>query len=120
MYNYFNQIKKDILNYIIKNKIDTNKPADALHLDLYGELWEEDSMTGYGEHGYFTRIEDARDAVCDNADILKKAFRDMDITSDIIKERLFDWIYWDSVIRCYLLYRALVEVIDVIKEINEW
>lgn len=116
MYNYREAMKNDIKNAIDENAkfwdgwedMDIDEKAEFLD----DELWCDDSVTGNGSGSYACFTWEAADYVRDNEDLAKEAAREFCTDADTIAEHLFDYVYWDVTIRCYLLYEMVREVLE--------
>lgn len=100
-YNYLEELKKDIKEYMKENATsqDYNK--------LYDELFIEDSITGNASGSYTFNTCKAEENLAYNLDLLKEAYDDFGSTPDLDNPEACD-----VTIRCYLLGEALQEVLD--------
>lgn len=121
-YNYLEAMHEDIRNYIDEHKdeildkmgcMDGENPADytdEIARYLNEELWAEDSVTGNASGSYWFNAWKAEEALCHNLDELEDACNEwgMDV-GETIKQGAETA---DVTIRCYLLARAIGEVLD--------
>lgn len=115
MYNY-----KDVMREDIKRVIEDNKNYwnwDEMDIDekrefLNEELWCDDSVTGNGSGSYTFNAAEALDNIKGNEDLIAEAVSEFCIDAETVAEHLTDWEYWDVIIRCYLLYQMINEVIE--------
>ena len=112
MYNYFEEVKKDIRSWLEDNALDMpyNEYGEAEIERLYDELWVEDSVTGNGsEDMYYQTDEEAAAALYGNNQTFIYAAQDFGL------ENYNDFCEnprkADVTIRCYYLGAALDEVI---------
>lgn len=119
MYNYNEEIKNDVLNYI-KNEINFSEFEDLEELEqsLNDDLWTADSITGNASGSYtFNRCQ-AQGYVSDNLDLLKEACEEFGTDKATIGEKFldsdFEWM--DVTIRCYLLGQAISEALEEVEE----
>ena len=100
-YNYLEELKKDIKEYMKENTTsqDYNK--------LYDELFIEDSITGNASGSYTFNTCKAKENLAYNLDLLKEAYDVFGSTPDLDNPEACD-----VTIRCYLLGKALQEVLD--------
>lgn len=113
-YDYLDAIKTDIKSWIDENEISTfnwydfnNKQQAAQWLDE--QMWDDDGVTGNGYGGYFGKEWDAEEAICHNLDLLFEALESFGCDFKSIEKGA---VYCDATIRCYLLSRAINEVLD--------
>lgn len=112
MYNYFEEIKKDIRAWLADNYPDLNyMDVNEEEIEkLYDELWIEDSVTGNGsEDMYYSSDEAAMEALYGNNEKYMYAAQDfgMEDYNDFCENPRKA----DVTIRCYYLGAALDEVI---------
>ena len=112
-YNYYEEMKKDVKDYINENK----DYIDSLDFDyLYDLMFLEDSVTGNASGSYTFSTYKAKEYVMDNLDLLKNACEEFgcsDILGDKICDEQFEWC--DVTIRCYLLGEVLNDVLEELK-----
>ena len=114
-YNYLEELKSDVKNYI--NEVASDymdcEDMDELRDSLYDNLWDEDSVTGNGSGSYTFNREEAKKYVADNLDLMVDAYKEFDSIEKLVnnlEDSDFETI--DVTIRCYLLSQALDEVLD--------
>lgn len=103
-YNYRENVKEDIKNYI-KENFDNLEEVDKEK--LYDDLFIEDCVTGNASGSYTFNTYQAEENLCHNLDLLKEAC---------------DYFEWDAnlenaeacdvTIRCYLLGECLEEAYE--------
>ena len=121
MYNYIEEIKKDIIDYLEDNFINNYSDIDdieELENELNDNLFNNDSITGNASGSYTCNSYISKEYVIDNMDILKDALYEFCVDSEIIVEHFLneDYEYFDVTIRCYLLGQAINEVLEDYKE----
>ena len=114
-YNYLEELKSDVRNYIKEVASDYMdcEDIDELRENLYDNLWDEDSVTGNGSGSYTFNREEAKKYVADNLDLMVEAYKEFDSIEKLVnnlEDSDFETI--DVTIRCYLLSQALDEVLD--------
>lgn len=115
MYNYLENVKEDVLEYIRENDIEiTEDNRDEIEQSLYDDLWIEDSVTGNASGSYYCNSYKAEQAIVGNLDLLKEALLEFGCDSVDVLEKGAEWC--DVTIRCYLLGQAINEAIDEILE----
>lgn len=118
-YNYLENMKEDIKNYIEENKENESYNWDNLEEVeevLYDDLWIDDSVTGNGSGSYYCNSYKAREALQGNEDLLIEALEEFGNDAESYKRSLTDPEFADVTIRCYLLSQAISEVL---KEMSE-
>ena len=121
MYNYIEEIKKDIIDYLEDNFINNYsdiEDIEELENELNDNLFNNDSITGNASGSYTCNSYIAKEYVMDNIDLLKEALMEFCVDNDTIVNSFFneDYEYFDVTIRCYLLGQAINEVIEDNKE----
>lgn len=119
MYNYKEEMIKDIKNYIITNNwVENNYDMDHETyyevLDkLYDELWNKDEITGNGENYYASEAKCA-EFVMQNLPLYFAAARDLDDFPKCAEKWINDHAaqHMDATIRCYLLRDCLEEACE--------
>ena len=114
-YNYLEELKSDVKNYI--NEVASDymdcEDMDELRDELYDNLWDEDSVTGNGSGSYTFNREKAKEYVSDNMDLMVEAYKDLDSIESLVDDlEALDFETIDVTIRCYLLSQALDEVLE--------
>lgn len=114
-YNYLEELKSDVRNYIKEVASDYMdcEDMDELRDNLYDNLWDEDSVTGNGSGSYTFNREKAKEYVSDNLDLMVEAYKDLDSIESLVDDlEALDFETIDVTIRCYLLSQALDEVLE--------
>ena len=114
-YNYLEELKSDVRNYIKEVASDYMdcEDMDELRDSLYDNLWDEDSVTGNGSGSYTFNREKAKEYVSDNMDLMVEAYKDLDSIESLVDDlEALDFETIDVTIRCYLLSPALDEVLE--------
>ena len=114
-YNYLEELKSDVRNYIKEVASDYMdcEDMDELRDSLYDNLWDEDSVTGNGSGIYTFNREKAKEYVSDNMDLMVEAYKDLDSIESLVDDlEALDFETIDVTIRCYLLSQALDEVLE--------
>ena len=114
-YNYLEELKSDVRNYIKEVASDYMdcEDMDELRDSLYDNLWDEDSVTGNGSGSYTFNREEAKKYVSDNMDLMVEAYKDLDSIESLVDDlEALDFETIDVTIRCYLLSQALDEVLE--------
>ena len=114
-YNYLEELKSDVKNYI--NEVASDymdcEDMDELRDSLYDNLWDEDSVTGNGSGSYTFNREKAKEYVSDNMNLMVEAYKDLDSIESLVDDlEALDFETIDVTIRCYLLSQALDEVLE--------
>ncbi len=110
-YNYLENIKADVLEYI-KENYEKEDFANLDYNELYDEMWIADSVTGNGSGSYTFNTWEAEENICHNLDLATEAYENFGY--DGIKfEEGAEAI--DVTIRCYLLGQALQDVLDELR-----
>lgn len=123
MYNYTENMKNDILDYIAENidRAEFIGNRDELEEKLYDDCFVADSVTGNASGSYFCNAVNARDAFqtdSNAADYFADACRDFGIDAAEVGRHFvrgdYEWI--DCTIRCYLLGQMISAVLDELEE----
>ena len=113
MYDYLENVKEDIKEYIKENDIEiTEDNRDEIEQELYDNLFIDDSVTGNASGSYYCNSYKAEQALVGNFDLLHDALQEFGCDSVDVLEKGAEWC--DVTIRCYLLGQALIEAIDEI------
>ena len=115
MYNYFDAMKADVMDYINNKASEDDYMNVSEYKDsLYEELWNEDSVTGNASGTYFCNSYKAMNAVLDNLDILRDAIHEFGETTSDVGEAFLneDWESLDVTIRCYVLNQVIDSCIN--------
>ena len=125
MYNYLEEMKEDIRNYIEENYTEENEFTSTVDLSEFADLdefvdalndalWTEDSVTGNASGSYTFSRAKAAEYVLDNLDLLEECCKELGITDAEIGSRFlaedFEWM--DVTIRCYTLFQAIIDVAE--------
>lgn len=114
-YNYLEELKSDVKNYIKEVASDYMdcEDMDELRDELYDNLWDEDSVTGNGSGSYTFNREEAKKYVSDNMDLMVEAYKEFNSIERLVDDlKVLDFETIDVTIRCYLLSQALDEVLE--------
>lgn len=116
-YNYREQVKSDILNYIAENEIKvTASNREEVAEQLHDELWANDSVTGNASGSYTCNAWEAEENICHNFDLLAEACDEFGCNTDILKDGAE---MCDVTIRCYLLGECIDAALDEVEEEEE-
>lgn len=110
-YNYLENIKADVLDYI-KENYEKEDFANLDYNELYDEMFIADSVTGNGSGSYTFNTWKAEENICHNLDLAEEAYKEFGyegIKFDDGAEAI------DVTIRCYLLGQVLQEVLDELR-----
>ena len=111
-YNYLEQIKEDVKNFIEENNITvTVDNREEIEEQLNDELWNDDTITGNASGSYFCNTDRAAEAIAFNWDLLADALEYFGYEN--IKNGAN---CCDVLIRCYILPQAIAEVLEEICE----
>ena len=102
-YNYLEVVKEDIKEYIEENNINLEEVNEG---DLLDELFVEDSITGNASGSYTMSTYKAEECLAHNLELLAGASEEFGQAPDLTNPETCDVL-----IRCYILPRALEEVI---------
>lgn len=109
-YNYLENIKKDVRNYIKNNIILKKYEKEELEQILNDDLYKKHNITGLEDFGYTCSFLEAEENLKNNFDLLKKAAPNFGYSfSNLIKQGAE---ICDVAIRCYLLEDAIAEVLN--------
>ena len=113
MYNYLENVKKDVRSYIEENINLKDYTQEELEEKLNDDLFVEDSVTGNASGSYTFNTYEAEENLCHNMDLLQEALEEFGCGIDYLEKGAEAC---DVTIRCYLLGRAIAEVLE---EYNE-
>ena len=115
-YNYREQVKSDILDYIAENEIKvTASKREEVAEQLHDELWANDSVTGNASGSYTCNAWEAEENICHNLDLLKEALEEFGSNiADLDSAEMCD-----VTIRCYLLGECIYAALDEVEEEEE-
>ena len=108
-YDYMENLKEDIQDYINENKEYLEGKDEQ---ELYDMFFLEDAITGNASGSYYCNAWKAEEAICHNMDLVEEAYEMFGydgIPKDTGAEAM------DVTVRCYLLGNALSEVLDEIE-----
>ena len=109
-YNYLENIKDDVKNYIDENIDFSNYDnMESFTESLYDELFDSDKVTGGGSNSYTYDRETAEEYLKDNLVLLSEAGETIDKLCDLILKEGAEAC--DVAIRRSLLLKALNEVL---------
>ena len=120
MYDYREAMTEDVKEWI-KENIDLTEwteDREGFEQQLNDDLWTADSVTGNGSGSYtFNRVQ-ASLYVLDNMDLLQEAIDEFATDPATVGYKFIseDWEWFDVTIRCYLLGSVISEVLDEMKE----
>lgn len=120
MYDYREAMTEDVKQWITNevNLADWTEDREGLEQQLNDDLWIADSVTGNGSGSYtFNRVQ-ASLYVLDNMDLLQEAIDEFATDPATVGDKFIseDWEWFDVTIRCYLLGSVISEVLDEMKE----
>lgn len=113
MYNYLENVKEDVRSYIEENIDLKDYTQEELEEKLNEDLFVEDSVTGNASGSYTFSTYEAEENLCHNMDLLQKALEEFGCGIEYLEKGVEAC---DVTIRCYLLGRAIAEVLE---EYNE-
>lgn len=114
-YNYREQVKSDVLDYIAENGIKvTASNREEVAEQLHNELWANDSVTGNASGSYTFNTWRAEEYLCHNLELLKEACDEFGCEPNIESA---EWC--DVTIRCYLLGECIEAALDEVEEEEE-
>lgn len=121
-YDYFEAMKKDILEYIEENysQYELEKrleDKEAFYEKLHDDLWVEDSVTGNASGSYTFSTWQAEENLCHNITLLKDALEEF--CDDYARALERGAEYCDVTIRCYLLGSVLYGVVNELERALE-
>ena len=112
-YNYLEQIKKDVKNFIEENKNYLPNNREEIEEQLNDMLWNDDTVTGNETGSYFRDTDRAAEAIAFNWDLLAEALDAFGYGEEFNPIKKGEDCC-DVIIRCYLLPQAIAEVLDEI------
>ena len=111
-YNYLEELKSDVRNYIKEVASDYMdcEDMDELRDSLYDNLWDEDSVTGNGSGSYTFNREKAKEYVSDNMDL-------MDVFKELIKShKSVNWSCFKSNPAIRMYYKLCLKFGGTVEE----
>lgn len=118
-YDYLENVKEDVRNYIEENKIVvTSSNREEVEQELNYTLFVNDSVTGNASGSYTFTFStwQAEENLCHNFELLTEALTEFCCDLSYLKKGAKAC---DVTIRCYLLGQAISEVLDEIEIENE-
>ena len=122
MYDYYYEVKEDVINAIFSNY--TKEEIAEKLLDKYAwadelndDLWTDDAVTGNGSGSYTFNRAKAAEYVIDNPDLVEEMVKEYCVSAETVAGKFLasDWEYFDVSIRCYVLGSAIEEAIEEVK-----
>lgn len=116
-YDYLENVKEDVRNYIEENKIVvTSSNREEVEQELNDTLFVDDSVTGNASGSYTFSAWQAEENLCHNFELLTEALTEFGYDLSYLEKGAESC---DVIIRCYLLGQAISEVLDEIEIENE-
>lgn len=117
MYNYYENLKADVEDYINENKkYFSASDIDDLAEELNDSCWTSDSVTGNGSGSYTFNTYEAEENLAGNWDLLLEALENFGQADINPIEKGAEWC--DVTIRCYLLSSAISDVLEEMNSAN--
>lgn len=118
MYDYYENVKDDVENYINENK-EYFKATDLEELEeeLNNQCWISDSVTGKGSGSYTFNTYKAEENLNGNWDLLLEALEEFGCSEINPIEKGAEWC--DVTIRCYVLGQAISALLEQMEENND-
>lgn len=118
MYDYYENVKDDVENYINENK-EYFKATDLEELEeeLNEKCWISDSVTGNGSGSYTFNTWQAEENLVGNWDLLLEALEEFGDSEINPIEKGAEWC--DVTIRCYVLNQAISALLEQMEENND-
>lgn len=113
MYDYLENVKEDVKSYIDENINLKDYTQGELEEKLNEDLFIEDSVTGNASGSYTFSTYEAEENLCHNLGLLQEALEEFGCGIEYLGKGAEAC---DVTIRCYLLGRAIAEVLE---EYNE-
>lgn len=113
MYNYLKNVREDVRSYIDENINLKDYTKEELEEKLNDDLFVEDAVTGNASGSYTFSTYEAEENLCHNIDLLQEALENFGYGIEYL-ERGAEAC--DVTIRCYLLGRAIAEVLEEYSE----
>ena len=114
---YFESVTADVKDWI-KNNLDEIKEKEFSSIEdlaewLDNKLWNNDDVTGKSTQ-YFELDELAKEAVFNNSEEVAEALEELCVDASTIADKFLhqDWHYFDVTTRCFMLYGAIMRVIE--------
>lgn len=116
-YDYLENVKEDVRNYIEENKIVvTSSNREEMEQELNDTLFVNDSVTGNASGSYTFSAWQAEENLCHNFELLTEALTEFGCDLSYLEKGAEAC---DVTIRCYLLGQAISGVLDEIEIENE-
>lgn len=118
MYNYYENVKDDVENYIKENKEyfkSTN--LEELEEELNDQCWISDCVTGNDSGRYTFNTYEAEKNLNGNWDLLLEALEEFGYSDINPIEKGAEWC--DVLIRCYVLSQAISALLEQMEENND-
>lgn len=119
MYNYYDAVKNDVLDYI-REEINLAEfdSLEDLAEKLDEDLWINDSVTGNASGSYTFNSFTAKEYVFDNMDLVGEMASEFCIDlSDVGRHFLEEnWEWFDVSIRCYVFGSCIYDALEEIRE----
>lgn len=116
-YDYLENVKEDVRNYIEENKIVvTSSNREEVEQELNDTLFVNDSVTGNASGSYTFSAWQAEENLCHNFELLMEALTEFGCDLSYLEKGAEAC---DVTIRCYLLGQAISEVLGEIEIENE-
>jgi hypothetical protein len=113
-YDYRENVKNDIKNYIRDNEIRWNEDSrKEVEERLNDDLWTVDSVTGNGSGSYTFNTWEAEEYLCHNIDLLQEARAEFGDERDPLEQGAEAL---DVTIRCYLLGQCIGKALDELED----
>lgn len=113
MYDYYEAVKEDVLNYI-KEEVDMNgMDLDELKEQLWEDLINNDSVTGNASGSYTFCRSEAQKYVKENKDLVREMCDEFEDHQRIANQWLTDdYKLIDVCLRCYVLVNAIEMAVE--------
>lgn len=112
-YDYLENVKEDVRNYIEENKIVvTSSNREEVEQKLNDTLFVNDTVTGNASGSYTLSTWQAEENLCHNMELLMEALTKFGYNLSCLGKGAESC---DVTIRCYLLGQAISEVFDEIE-----
>ena len=116
-YDYLENVKEDVRNYIEENKIVvTSSNREEVEQELNDTLFVNDSVTGNASGSYTFSAWQAEENLCHNFELLTEALTEFGCDLSYLEKGAEAC---DVTIRCYLLGQAISKVLGEIEIENE-
>lgn len=115
MYDYYENVKDDVENYINENK-EYFKATDLEELEeeLNDQCWDCDSVTGNASGSYTFNTYKAEENLNGNWDLLQEALEEFGCSDINPIKKGAEWC--DVIIRCYILSQAISSLLEQMEE----